>query len=130
MSDDSYTTGSIAILPPLTYKEMRDSDFIAENGRRGQSVKFHVHVEKHETDTGENIVRTATEIVPVRDGHGVSYHLAENVREIMQAFPGHRFEGEFLTYPEPLMCQFPSRVLVGGASVVEQTAEPVWSDKK
>ena len=130
MSDDSKTIGEVTIIPPLPWAKVRDSEFLREDRKRGQSLLLKLDVRVEETDSGESRIKTVSEIVPCRNGNGVSGYLASNMKEIMHAFPGHRFEGEFITYPEPGMHEFPTRVLVGGASVVEQMAKVTWADKK
>jgi hypothetical protein len=135
MSDDSWTVGEVSISPPLKWKELKGSDFITEctrsSGRKsGQSLIFEITEVQRDTDEGEETVRTCSAVIPVRGGHGASGYLAANMREIMLAHPGHVFKGEFITYPEPGMHQFPTRILVTGAEVVEQTADVTWVSKK
>lgn len=135
MSDDSKTIGEVTVTPPLKWSEIKHSDFITqdtrESGRKsGQSVYFDITVVKSETDEGEKTVKTCSSIVPVRNGHGASGYLVANMKEIIQAHPGHSFEGEFITYPETGMLAFPTRVLVSGIGVVEQTAAVTWVNAK
>lgn len=132
MSDDSRTVGEVTVTPPLKWGEVRKSDFVTadtrESGRRGgQSLVFEISKVQHETDEGESTVKTVSSIIPVRGGHGASGYLAANMREIVDAHPGHTFEGEFITYPETGMLAFPTRVKVSGVEVLEQVAEVTWA---
>jgi hypothetical protein len=131
VSDDSRTTGEVRVYPPLKWNEIKHSDFLTENTREsgrksGQSLVFNITVVTSETDEGEKTVKTCSSIVPVRNGHGASGYLAANMREIIEAHGDHVFEGEFITFPEPGMHVFPTRVQVSDDEVTEQTADVTW----
>jgi hypothetical protein len=129
------TVGEVTVTPPLKWADVKNSDFLTGDSRAsgrklGQSLVFEIDKTVHETDEGEVTVKTVSMIVPLWGGKGASGYLASNMREIMHAHPGHVFKGEFITYPETGMHAFPTRVLVTGSVVLEQTAEVTWVTQK
>lgn len=124
---DSYTVrGDVSISPELTWGQMKDLSYIAQNGKRNQSLVFAVDSKKEHTDRGVLTVKTCETLVASDYSDG--YYLVENLRDLMNLFPDHTFTGEFTVYPERALEMFPYRVVARGREAVKQVLEQVWVD--
>jgi hypothetical protein len=91
-------TGEIAITPPLTWREFKDSPFnttCIDSYDGLKEVKLRVVEEQVDTDEGPLLRKLAVALVPESDDSRKYYHLIENVQEAIDAFPGHTFTGRF-----------------------------------
>ena len=126
MGDNYTVAGSVDISPALTWGQMKDLSYIAQNGKRNQSLVFEVDSEKEHTDRGVLTVKSCQTLVP--SGYSDGYYLVENLRDLIGLFPEHTFTGEFTVYPEHGLQAFPYKVVARGREAVKQVLEQVWVD--
>lgn len=80
----------IHISPPLTWGQLQKTKFLDKN----RDAKLVIEEIRKETDTGTFHEKSCMYIVPDRSSSGRSYYtLEQDIREIIAAFPGHKFEG-------------------------------------
>ena len=98
MGYNVHVDGEIAIDPPLTWREIKDSQWLPENAPKGRAnaVKFKLAEEMVETDDGTLTRRTAVAIVPLMSDAYRASGLVEAVQAVMDAHgDGHTFTGRF-----------------------------------
>lgn len=87
----------ISIKPPLTWGELKETKFLHPS----RDAEIVIETRKTETDTGTFHEKTGLFIVPNRNNGQRSFgRLEEEIREIIAAFPGHKFEGLLRGYTE------------------------------
>lgn len=89
-----YTTvyGEIAIDPPLSWAEVKDSPFLDQERRK--DVHFRIAVETVDTDEGTLERRQAVAIEPYSDDSFKAYSIEEHLGELLALHgEGHTFTG-------------------------------------
>lgn len=80
----------IHIAPPLSWGQIQGTKFLDNN----RDAKLVVEEIRKETDTGTFHEKSCMFIVPASRSGGRSYYDLENeIREIVEAFPEHKFNG-------------------------------------
>jgi len=80
----------IHITPPLSWGQIQGTKFLDNN----RDAKLVVEEIRKETDTGTFHEKSCMFIVPAPGSGGRSYYDLENeIREIVEAFPEHKFSG-------------------------------------
>ena len=121
-------TGEIAIQPPLTWKELKDSPFNSLDASATYDVRLRVNVKTVDTDEGQLIHKTASAVLPREEGPFTTYRLVEHVQAVIDAFPGHTFTGR-------LECEGSEagdlwRIVVRDGRAVRVEPRIVWPDDK
>lgn len=130
MGYNTRVTGEIAITPPLTWAEFKDSPFNtssidAYDGLK--EVKFRI-VETHvDTDEGTLTRITATALIPASEEEQKFYNLVVHVNQAIAAFPGHTFTGRFDCEGEETGDLW--RVVIRDGRAVRVEPRIVWPDE-
>jgi hypothetical protein len=95
MGYNTYFTGQIRIEPPLSWAEIRDSEFLPDRAwDNGFTVKLNVVEETVETDDGTLARRWADAIVPVTDDRYKAYDIVAHVQRLVDRYGNsHAFTG-------------------------------------
>lgn len=128
---ETMVSGQVDITPPLKFSQFEDSIFYPETHnrrRRGSSLILFVEKEVSKTDTGTATTITATRVVPAHEGRDAHGAIVANLQELMNTYPDHLFEGEFMVYPDTGYEQFPHRVIARGHEATRQDAVVTWKD--
>lgn len=91
MSYQLHARGQIDIIPPLRYKQIKDSRFMPgyNMGQNVTDLKFAIEVDE---ETGGPI---ATGIVQRYDSDPRNGRLVEELQELVTEYPDHEFAGRF-----------------------------------
>lgn len=88
--------GEIGIEPPLTWAEIRDSEWLPVNAiDKNHSVKLRVEETTVETDEGTMTRRSASAVVPLSDSQYKGYNVIEDVQALIVKHKDHQFSGRF-----------------------------------
>ncbi len=97
-----YTTharGDIAIVPPLTAREIKGSPFMPDVARQhgtNRDVMFRIEIDNRETDEGLLVVKRAVAIVQSWEDEPRNYDIVPHLQELIDAHrEGHEFRGHF-----------------------------------
>lgn len=86
--------GEFAIEPPLTWAEVRSSDFSPEHFDDNRlDVKIRVEETEVDTDDGLVIKRSGVALVPAYEDEMKGYNIVEHVQRFIDAHPGHALTG-------------------------------------
>jgi hypothetical protein len=124
-----YTTveGEIAITPPLTWSELKDSPFARATNPTLRDVRLVVTEEQVDTPEGPLLRRSAAALVPAYADGYKAYHLVEHVQQAIDAFPGHAFTGRLDCSGEEAGDVW--RVVVRDGRALEVRPQIVWPDE-
>ncbi|MFF7096401.1 DUF6205 family protein [Streptomyces rubradiris] len=123
MGYNTSVDGEIRIEPPLTWREIKDSQFAGN----GLDVKLRIEVETVDTDEGPLMRKTAPALVPSWENKYKAYNLVAHVQQAIDTFPGHTFTGR-------LNCEGEEngdlwRVVIRDGRAVKVTPRIVWPDE-
>jgi hypothetical protein len=95
MGYNTFFTGEIRIDPPLSWAEIRGSDFLPEVAWDNDlAVKLRVQDETTETDDGTLVRRWADAVLPVTDDRYKAYDILAHVQRLIDRYgTEHRFTG-------------------------------------
>lgn len=82
-------TGTIRIDPPLSWAEIKSTPFTEY---QGFDIRLAVDSEEVETADGTLVRRTASRVIAERD-EPRAYDLVKRLQAMVDAFPGHTWEG-------------------------------------
>lgn len=121
----STVTGEIAIIPPLSWKEIKDSPLLPHDEQR-QDAKLALEESTVDTEDGTLIRRNAPRIVPATDDSYKAYDVVGAVQEIVNAFPGHTYTGYLQGEGEENDDMW--RVYVKDGKAIEVKPEITWPE--
>lgn len=117
-------SGSIAITPPLSWREIRDTPWIREDS----TADFRIEVQEEivDTDDGQMTAKRGVAVVPWQEDPYKGYNAPTTLGEIVKAFPGHEFSGEIRVEGEDAGDIW--RLVICDGKPVRENAEVVWPD--
>jgi hypothetical protein len=94
MGYDTRHTGEIRIEPPIPYDELAGSPFLVEP-RQVPERDLKLRVEEWPVRVNEETLyrRAAVAVMPISDSPYKGYEIEDHLRELVGAFPNHRFLG-------------------------------------
>ena len=115
--------GGFKIEPPLTHKELRGTDQKFQS--RNELVFLEVIDDEIETEDGI-IHSKSADRVAVYEDEGKCYTIDEDLRELVEAFPGHKFTGCIEGEGEESDDVW--RLYVRDGKIIKHTVEALWPD--
>ncbi|MFJ2110608.1 DUF6205 family protein [Streptomyces sp. NPDC087850] len=128
MGYKTHVTGELAINPPLTWAEIKNSIFDPADLSDSQNVMLAITEERVDTDEGVLIRRTGTAIVSRWEESFKAYHLVEHVQMAIDAFPDHEWTGRLECEGEENTDVW--RVIVRDRRAVKIEPRIVWPDEE
>jgi Family of unknown function (DUF6205) len=91
----THVMGEFEITPPLTWQELKDSEFAPHNLKSSYEPDLALRVAEDSVDTDEGplLRRTATALVMRQIDEYRERGLVETVQRAIDSFPGHTFTG-------------------------------------
>ena len=128
MGYTSYISGEITIRPPITWDELQDSPFTLtpERNEWDRLTWLKLHEEVVQTSEGILIRKVAVAIRPSEADELRVYDLDQDVQAIIDAHPGHTFDGVMVVRGEQSPDIWRVRIIDGRA--VEERPRIVWPD--
>jgi Family of unknown function (DUF6205) len=130
MGYTTHVTGEFAIEPPLTWNELKNSEFAPHNitDRYDPDLILRVSEETVDTEEGQLIRRSATALVMREIDEYRAYNLLAQVQKAVDAFPGHTFTGRLECEGEENTNIW--RVVIRDGRAVKVTPRIVWPDEE
>jgi hypothetical protein len=122
-------TGELAIEPPLTYAEFKDTPFTSfTDWSKGGADIYAIAVSEEDKDTPDGVltVKTAHLVRPYPD-EVKAYHAEDGLQRLVDAFPGHEFTGCFEGDGERADDQW--RLYVRSGRVIKHVPTITWPDE-
>jgi len=123
--DQDAVRGEICISPPLNWTEIQQTETIQRRDRIGPIFALELKIERTETNEGIFTKKTCFKFLPRLERYPAR-ELADQLRRVVEALPGHEFEGAFICYGEEPGTIW--RVIAKGRTVEEQTPQIIWPD--
>jgi hypothetical protein len=122
-------SGEISIEPPLTWAEIRNSEWLPDIAiNKNHSVKLRIEETTVETDEGTMTRRSALAVVPLSDSQYKGYNVIEDVQALIAKHSGHQFSGRFDCEGEDAGDLW--RLVVRDNRVTKVEPQIVWPDDK
>lgn len=125
MGYNTTVTGTLHIVPPLSWTEFQDSKYCAKYDERTDLI-LRVDEESVPTPDGPLLRRTARALVPAWEEAFRAYRLLENVQAAIDAFPEHEFIGVLECEGEDNPDMW--RIVVRGRQAVKVEPEIKWPE--
>lgn len=130
MSYDTRVVGYLTITPPLNWAEIRSSRFanVVTTGptRNVPDVMIQIDSREVETNEGVNTVLSAQFIVPISESRYRVRSVAEDVKELADAFEGHEIRGVLTMWGDDYGDI--RRIVVDDKGIREEKATLSWPD--
>jgi hypothetical protein len=121
-------SGELAIEPPLTWAEIRDSDFSPDHFEANRlDVKIRVEEVTVDTVEGQMIRRSGGALIPAYEDEMRGYDIVEHVQRFIDTYgPAHSLTGRFDCEGEEAGDIW--RLVVHDGRAVKVTPRIVWPD--
>jgi hypothetical protein len=96
MGTNTRVSGEIRINPPLNWIEIQkfpDRLISSHRGKVDPEIKLKIDEQSVNTEEGELIRRTASEVIPSWNQQYRAYHIEEHLQQIVDLYPQHTFTG-------------------------------------
>jgi hypothetical protein len=113
--------GEITITPPLTHRELRDADPVMVDANRSVYVRVVKTVDESPNGT---LTRTTGPAVVPNEESAKFYELGEDLQALVDAFPGHDWDGYIERHGEEAGDM--ERLYVRGGRVVSVMPTITW----
>jgi len=120
--------GQIDVTPPLTWGQIRQSDFLPHDlgGSQQLDVALVVEEASEDRDEGTLTVRLGVGVEARYQEEARNYYLVQHLQKLIDAFPGHEFSGRLECEGEDTGDLW--RLEVQGRKAVKVQPRIVWPD--
>lgn len=128
MSYHTSCRGQISITPPLTWGQIRESDFLPHDlgGAAQLDIALVVEQANEERDQGTLTVRLGVGVEQRYEDDARNYNIVRDLQQLIDAFPDHEFAGRFDCEGEETGDLW--RLEVQGRKAVKVLPRIVWPD--
>jgi hypothetical protein len=130
MGYQTHYSGEVTITPPLEWHEFKDSPFLEANLNFGlggwKDVCLRVDEDDVETDQGVLTKKISDAVVPIQEDPYKGYEIETHLKECIESFPYHNFEGQLDAEGEDAGDLW--RLVVRNSMVRRVNAQIVWPE--